>query len=61
MVGTASADISFDLDSLDYNSIRSGKKVNSASKEEFEQLQVGLEFGLRKSTPLKLRHPLKSI
>ena len=41
VVGTASADISFDLD---YNNdIRSGKRINSnsASKEEFERLQVG--------------------
>ena len=39
VVGTASADISFDLD---YNNIRSGKRINSASKEEFDRLQVGI-------------------
>ena len=47
VVGTASADISFDLD---YNNdIRSGKRINSnsASKEEFERLQVGEKSQVR--------------
>ena len=56
VVGTASADISFDLD---YNNIRSGKRINSAGKEEFERLQVGKWIG--KPLPLKLRNPLELI